>query len=64
MQDMGPEAENLPLFVVDGVVKAKATYPSREELSEWLGLEPVEKKKLTDLTMFAHQCCEYPSKDC
>ncbi len=66
LQEMGPEAENLPLFIIDGVVKAKAMYPNRYELSSWLELDqkPVEKIGLTDLTMFAHQCCEDPSKDC
>ena len=66
LQEMGPEAENLPLFVIDGVVIAKGKYPNRDELSSWLELDkkPLDKIDLTDLTMFAHQCCEDPTKDC
>lgn len=36
MQDS--EGDDLPAFVVDGVLKAKARYPSRAELAEWTGI--------------------------
>ena len=39
LEAMGPEAENLPLFVVDGEIKAKATYPCRSELASWFELD-------------------------
>lgn len=35
---MGPLAENLPLFLVEGEIRAQARYPSRAELAEWFGL--------------------------
>lgn len=33
------EGDDLPAFLVDGVLKAKARYPSRAELAEWAGLD-------------------------
>lgn len=32
------DGEDLPAFLVDGAFKAKARYPSRAELAEWVGL--------------------------
>lgn len=32
------EGDDLPAFIVDGALKAKARYPSRDELAEWAGL--------------------------
>lgn len=54
LAEMGAEAENLPLFVVDGEVRAKGTYPSRAELASWVGLEvdsliDTSRKELTVL---------------
>lgn len=37
--EMGSEAEHLPIFVVDGRIMAKATYPTRQELAGWFGIE-------------------------
>jgi AhpD family alkylhydroperoxidase len=34
----GSDGDDLPVFLVDGVVKAKARYPRRAELAEWTGL--------------------------
>ena len=39
LSEMGPKGEYLPVFVVDGEVKAKGRYPGRQELAEWLGVE-------------------------
>jgi hypothetical protein len=39
LAEMGAEAEHLPIFVVDGEVKAKGRYPGRAELGEWLGID-------------------------
>src|SRR5471030_754424 len=39
ISEMGDEGENLPLFVVENVVKSKAAYPNRHELASWFGLE-------------------------
>ncbi len=39
LSEMGPEAENLPIFVVDGEIKAKGTYPGRAELALWFDLD-------------------------
>jgi hypothetical protein len=38
---MGALAENLPIFVVDGEMRAQGRYPGRAELAGWFGL-PVE----------------------
>lgn len=32
------EGDELPAFIVDGALKAKARYPNRAELAEWTGL--------------------------
>lgn len=32
------EGDDLPAFLVDGVLKAKARYPARAELADWIGL--------------------------
>lgn len=36
MQDS--EGDDLPVFMVDGVLKAKGRYPARAEMAEWVGL--------------------------
>lgn len=36
MQDS--EGDDLPVFLVDGAIKAKARYPARAELTEWAGI--------------------------
>ncbi|MEX0970518.1 MAG: arsenite efflux transporter metallochaperone ArsD [Paracoccaceae bacterium] len=36
MQDS--EGDDLPVFLVDGTLKAKARYPARAELAEWVGV--------------------------
>jgi AhpD family alkylhydroperoxidase len=40
MQDS--EGDDLPVFLVDGALKAKARYPSRAELTEWTGIKTPE----------------------
>ena len=39
LSEMGLEAENLPLFLVGGVVKAKGAYPDRQQLVTWFGID-------------------------
>jgi hypothetical protein len=39
LNEMGAEAEHLPIFVIDSKVKAKGRYPSRDELASWFGVE-------------------------
>lgn len=60
MSEMGAEAENLPLFLVDGAVCAKGTYPNRAELASWFGLESGR----TELTMAAKPCCDSDGEGC
>ncbi|MFN4102074.1 MAG: arsenite efflux transporter metallochaperone ArsD [Pararhodobacter sp.] len=36
LQDSG--GDDLPVFLVDGALKAKACYPARAELAEWAGV--------------------------
>ena len=66
LSEMGSEAENLPIFVIDGVVKAKATYPDRRELAGWFGLEatPSSGKPKTELKMVATKRCDDESEGC
>lgn len=66
MEEMGSEAEHLPIFLVDGDLKAKATYPSRAELASWFELEAgdsVEKTR-TGLKMAPSKCCESGEEGC
>ncbi|MCO5296746.1 MAG: arsenite efflux transporter metallochaperone ArsD [Fimbriimonadaceae bacterium] len=39
VSEMGPGAEHLPLFVVDGTLRAKGVYPTRQELAAWFELD-------------------------
>jgi hypothetical protein len=43
MQDS--DGDDLPVFVVDGAVKAKARYPKRAELAEWAGLTDAQMRE-------------------
>lgn len=42
MQDS--EGDDLPVFMIDGALKAKARYPARAELAEWAGITPEPAK--------------------
>lgn len=53
LAEMGQEAENLPLYLVDGEILAKGTYPTRSELASWFGLEA----GVTELKMSPSTCC-------
>ena len=60
LEAMGAEAENLPLFIVDGEIKAKATYPCRSELASWFGLDAgvAEGKPRMELRLIqTDRCC-------
>ncbi len=63
---MGAEAENLPLFIVDGEVMAKATYPCRSELASWLGIEAgaASDKPRIALPMASSKCCDFEGEGC
>lgn len=60
LSEMGSEAENLPIFVIEGVVKAKATYPDRQELAGWFGLDATAASGTpkAELKMASTKCCE------
>ncbi len=66
LAEMGEEAENLPIFVLDGLIKAKASYPAREELASWFGIEALSQNatQRTELKMASAPCCEDESKGC
>ena len=38
------EGDDLPVFMVDGALKAKARYPGRAELVEWAGMDAANLK--------------------
>ena len=42
VEAMGPNGEQLPIVVVDGVIQSKGRYPTREELSNWSGITITE----------------------
>lgn len=54
LAEMGAEAENLPIFLVDGEICAKGTYPSRTELASWFGLDAGR----TELKVVSKPCCD------
>lgn len=60
LSEMGSEAEYLPIFVIDGDVKAKATYPDRQELAGWFGLDATAASGTpqAELKMASTKCCE------
>lgn len=59
MSEMGAEAEHLPIFVIDGEVKAKGRYPDRSELVSWFGLEGRAGSDELKITVKASSaCCE------
>jgi len=51
MQDS--EGDDLPVFLIDGALKAKARYPSRAELAEWAGIAHTR----TTQAPTASSCC-------
>lgn len=53
LAEMGAAAEHLPIFLVDGEVRAKGAYPNRHELAAWFGLSAGVSK----LKMAAEPCC-------
>ena len=66
LSEMGAQAENLPIFVLDGEIKAKARYPSRAELVAWFGLEAetASGKPNTELKMASSKCCDSEEEGC
>lgn len=66
LTEMGAEAENLPIFIVDGEMMAKATYPCRSELASWLGVEAesASDEPRVELTMASAKCCESEGEGC
>jgi hypothetical protein len=54
MQDS--EGDELPVFLVGGVLKAKARYPGRVELADWAGVTEAPAVQ----TPKASSCCSAP----
>ncbi|MCU0316132.1 MAG: arsenite efflux transporter metallochaperone ArsD [Fimbriimonadaceae bacterium] len=66
MDEMGAEAEHLPIFLVDGELMAKATYPSRAEFAGWFGLEvgvSTDKPRI-ELKIATTKCCRSGTEGC
>ena len=59
LDEMGAKGEHLPLFIVEGEIKAKGRYPDRRELADWVGLEGggVEDQLLLQLNVVRKGCC-------
>lgn len=66
LSEMGSEAENLPIFVIDGEIKVKATYPDRQEIAGWFGIDATatSEQPRTELKMATTKCCEGESEGC
>lgn len=66
LNEMGSEAESLPIFVIDGEVKAKATYPDRKEIAGWFGIDPdaAPQEPTIELKVVAAKCCGGESEGC
>lgn len=66
LQEMGVEAEHLPIYIVDGKMKAKGVYPNRHELGSWFGLEPAAAidKPRVELKMATSKCCDDEGEGC
>ncbi len=66
MEEMGAEAEHLPIFLVNGELAAKAKYPSRAEMAGWFGLEvkaPDDRPRIA-LKMSTAKCCDGADEGC
>lgn len=50
-------AEALPLILIDGEVALAGRYPTRVELSRWLGLTPTIEVKMTGSCCSGTSCC-------
>lgn len=66
VSEMGPAAEHLPLFIVDGVVRAKGETPDRSEFASWFGidLDPASDPSRVELPMASAECCDGDSDGC
>jgi hypothetical protein len=66
LAEMGEEAENLPLFVVEGAVKARGIYPNRAEMAAWFGILPeaASDKPNAELPMASSRCCDSGEEGC
>jgi len=66
LTEMGAQAEHLPIFMVDGELRAKGNYPSRSELAGWFGIEAEvpENKLRTELKMASSQSCACEEEGC
>ncbi|MCA0361980.1 MAG: arsenite efflux transporter metallochaperone ArsD [Armatimonadetes bacterium] len=65
IEEMGPAAQNLPIFLVEGEIKASGRYPDRAELASWFGLEAAvsgDKPKIT--LKMAGGCCGGNDEGC
>jgi hypothetical protein len=60
LAEMGTAAENLPVILANGVVRAKGSYPSRETMAEWFGITASARVPLR----MAAPCCENGDCDC
>jgi len=54
--------DDLPVFLVDGALKARARYPDRAELAEWVGLSAPDTpccapRKVTQSGVAKGGCC-------
>ena len=57
--EMGAENEFLPIFVVDGKIVSREVYPSRDQLSKWVGVASVAAPAAKS----GGSCCS-PSSGC
>lgn len=51
------DGDDLPVFLVDGALKAKARYPSREELAKWVGVSAAVIPQVSEKATTASSCC-------
>ena len=66
LAEMGREAEHLPLFLVDGKLCSKGTYPDRAEMASWFGIEAEVSaiKPRVALKMATQKCCDSGEDGC
>ena len=53
------DGDDLPVFMLDGALKAKARYPSRAEMAEWVGMTGAPGAAVSQ----AAACCGPTSED-
>jgi hypothetical protein len=57
LSEMGEENQYLPIFMINDQILSKATYPTREQLTGWLGVAAAAKPAQSSSCCGPSGCC-------